>query len=153
MAETKIFSTRKSENFVVYSDSKFLYQIGKICAESGKYKEEGILCLDDYISWITFFNPTEEQQKGKVFDMKTKAIYFIGVLFYKMNEFEEAEQYLNQVRMDLLEIKETEKYQKCQEMLGDMFQAKFDIFSDNLIHGYFYPEYETKKSYNDSLDF
>ena len=40
----------ESEGFAVYSDLKFLYQIGKICAESGKYLEEGILCLDDYIS-------------------------------------------------------------------------------------------------------
>lgn len=56
----------ESEGFGVYSDLKFLYQIGKICAESGKFLEEGILCLDDYINLLNFFNPTQDQQTPKV---------------------------------------------------------------------------------------
>jgi len=40
--ESNIDIRRMSEGFAVNSDVKFLYQIGKICAESGKYLEEGI---------------------------------------------------------------------------------------------------------------
>ena len=33
----------ESQGFAVQSDLKFLYQIGRICAESGKFLEEGML--------------------------------------------------------------------------------------------------------------
>jgi len=43
----------------------FLYQIGKICAESGKFLEEGIMCLDDYINLLCFFSEVKNEQSGR----------------------------------------------------------------------------------------
>lgn len=55
LSETQLGNLmHESEGFAVYSDLKFLYQIGKIWAESGKYLEEGILWLDDYINLTNF---------------------------------------------------------------------------------------------------
>jgi len=39
-----------SEAFSVWSDPKFLYQIGKITSECGMFMEEGLVCLDDYLN-------------------------------------------------------------------------------------------------------
>jgi hypothetical protein len=64
------------------------------------------------IDLIDFLNPTESQQIGKVYQMKTKAIYLVGLIFYQIKDFDESEKFLNQVRMDLLEIKEKEKFEK-----------------------------------------
>lgn len=128
----------ESEGFAVYSDLKFLYQIGKICGESGKFLEEGILCLDDYINLLNFFNPSEDQMMGNLYDPKNiskqcsvtkplqycKAIYLVGLIFFQIKDFEESERFLNQVRMDLLELKETDKYNKCENMLSKIFQQK-----------------------------
>lgn len=47
---------RESEGFWVYSDLKFMYQIGKIWAESNKYLEEGLLCLDDLLNISNAFS-------------------------------------------------------------------------------------------------
>jgi hypothetical protein len=54
--ESNVNLGRESEGFCVYSDLKFMYQIGKICAESNKYLEEGLLCLDDLLSISNSFS-------------------------------------------------------------------------------------------------
>lgn len=161
--ESNINLGHESEGFNVYSDLKFLYQIGKICAESGKFLEEGILCLDDYINLLNFFNPTDQQQSGNPLEIKPtlsqknnqlcKAIYLVGLIFFQIKDFQESERFLNQVKMDLLEMREIDKYNKCEQMLAKIFQEKFDIYSEDLMENYFYPEYETKRKYDDSLDF
>lgn len=143
----------ESECFSVYSDLKFLYQIGRIWAESGKFLEEGILCLDDYINILNFLNPMDSQQTGKVFEMKTKAIYLVGLIFYQVEDYDESERFLSQIKMDLLEIKDSEKYHKWEQMMSDIFQHKFDIYSDDLIENYFYPELNKDARADDSLDF
>ena len=40
----------ESEGFAVWSDPRFLYQIGKITSETGMFMEEGLVCLDDYLN-------------------------------------------------------------------------------------------------------
>lgn len=119
-----------SEGFAVYSDLKFLYQIGRIWAESGKYLEEGILCLDDYINLMDFFNPA-----GKAYDMqselsehlndavhfsKCKALYLVGLIFYQVKDYPECERFLSQVKMDLKEIGEIDKYKKWEQILEEV---------------------------------
>ena len=48
-----------SEGFAVSSNPHFLYKIAEMCANSGRYLEEGLLCLDDYLNILVFHNPTE----------------------------------------------------------------------------------------------
>jgi len=48
-----------SEGFAVTSDPEFLFWMGKLCAESGRFLEEGLLCLDDFLN-ILNFNSVEE---------------------------------------------------------------------------------------------
>lgn len=114
--------------------------------------EEGILCLDDYINLINFFNPADMNITGKVREMKTKAIYLVGLIFFQVKDFEESERFLSQVKMDLLEMKDNDKYLKCEQMLSEIFQSRFDIYSEDLIEDYMYPEFVTKRRYSDSLD-
>lgn len=142
----------ESECFSVYSDLKFLYQIGRICAESGKFLEEGILWLDDYINLINFFNPAVTNKSGRVHEMKMKALYLVGLIFYQVKDFEESERFLSQVKMDLLDIKDNDKYLKWEQILSEIFQNRFDLYSEDLIEDYMYPEFEIKGRYSDSLD-
>jgi hypothetical protein len=51
-----------SEGFAVTSNPEFLFKIGQLCADSGRFLEEGLLCLDDYLNIINFQSPTEAQQ-------------------------------------------------------------------------------------------
>ena len=115
----------ESQGFAVQSDLKFLYQIGRICAESGKFLEEGMLWLDDYINLINFFYPTETQQSGKIYEMKTKAIYMVGLIFYQVNDYEEWIKYLTEVKDDLLEIDDIEKYYKWEQIIAEINDKKF----------------------------
>ena len=43
-----------SENFAVYSDPKFLYIIGKICAKNGSYLDVGLQALNDYLLILNY---------------------------------------------------------------------------------------------------
>ncbi|CAI2360996.1 unnamed protein product [Moneuplotes crassus] len=119
--ESQIYIKRASEGFAVNSDVKFLYQIGKICAESGKYLEEGIKCLDDYINLLTFFDPSvsNDIQNVPVVENPTfsKAIFFVGIIFDQIGDFEEAQKFLNQASKGLRVKGEEEKYIKCQNIL------------------------------------
>jgi hypothetical protein len=122
--ESNINLGHESEGFSVYSDLKFLYQIGKICAESGKYLEEGILCLDDYINLLTFFNPSSSgnSYEGPTTDhpMYCKALYLVGLIFYKISDYEESERFLLKAKLYLFENKEMAKYYKCENMLAEV---------------------------------
>ena len=153
--ETVIFGAQignfyhESEGFAVYSDLKFLYQIGEICAESGKYLEEGIFCLDDYINlsefkdvmcseqstnclraystsmnFSKFSYPNVTQQYDKAYKMRTKAIYLVGLIFYQVNDYDEAERFLSRVRIDLKEFKKNDVFYKCEQMLAEIFKSK-----------------------------
>ena len=140
----------QSECFSVYSDLKFLYQIGRIWAESGKFLEEGILWLDDYINLLDFFNPADTKQSGDVYEMKTKALYLVGLIFFQVKDFDESERFLSKVKMDLLEIQDSDKYLKWEQMLSEIFQSRFDLYSDDLIESYIYPEFDKKSKRTDS---
>ena len=142
----------QSECFSVYSDLKFLYQIGRIWAESGKFLEEGILWLDDYINLLDFFNPADTKQSGEVYEMKTKALYLVGLIFFQVKDFDESERFLSKVKMDLLEIQDSDKYLKWEQMLSEIFQSRFDLYSDDLIESYIYPEFDKKSKKNRLMD-
>lgn len=122
--ESNINLGHESEGFSVYSDLKFLYQIGKICAESGKYLEEGILCLDDYINLLTFFNPSSVGNSYEAptsnHPMYCKALYLVGLIFFQIKDFEESERFLMQAKNYLMENKEMDKYYKCEHMLSEV---------------------------------
>lgn len=66
--------------------------MGKICAESGLFLEEGLLCLDDYLN-INLINPPDEESKGE--RMKVLALYYVGIIFYKTHDDEQCEKYLS----------------------------------------------------------
>jgi len=106
----------KMKVFKISSDVKFLYQIGKICAESGKYLEEGIKCLDDYINLLTYFDPAVN---ADIMDipvsenpMFSKAVFFVGVIFNQIGDYDEAERFLIQAKVGLEENKERSKLEK-----------------------------------------
>ena len=84
--------------------------------------------------------------------MKNKATYLAGMIFYQVKDYEECELYLSQVKMNLLEIKDFEKYRKCEHILSEIFQMNFDLYNDDLIDDYFYPEFGSRIQ-EDSLDY
>lgn len=45
----------ENEGFAIYSNVKFLFIIGKICAETGKKLEDGLKALNDYIMILDFY--------------------------------------------------------------------------------------------------
>ena len=72
----------ESEGFAVWSDPKFLYQIGKITSEM--FMEEGLVCLDDFLNILDVRRmDLEGKERGK-------AKFLAAVIFFKNNEFREA---------------------------------------------------------------
>lgn len=75
-----------SEGFAIYSNVKFLLSIGKICAETGQYLEDGLNALNDYLSIVEYYKldvPEDTYEK-----LKVKANYYIGLIFYKERDYE-----------------------------------------------------------------
>lgn len=65
------------EAFSVSTDVDFLFQIGKICAESGTNVDEGIRSLNDFCLILDYFH---QDMSEKVYTkMKTQAKFYIGV--------------------------------------------------------------------------
>lgn len=65
------------ENFSVSTNVDFLYQIGKICAESGTKTKEGIRSLNDFCLILDYF---QQDMDPKIYlKMKTQARFYIGV--------------------------------------------------------------------------
>ena len=65
------------EGFSVSTDVDFLYQIGKICAESGSKAEEGIKSLHDFCLILDYYHQDMDEKVYK--KMKTQAKFYIGV--------------------------------------------------------------------------
>ena len=58
-----------SEGFAIYSNVKFLSLIGKICAETGQFLEDGFNALNDYQLIIDYFKddvPEDTYEKLKL---------------------------------------------------------------------------------------
>lgn len=128
------------------SDPKFLYQIGKITAETGLNMEEGVTCLDDFI------NITECLRLDFKGREKVKAKYLAGLIFYKAENKDEAYKFFSETQMDLYHLKETVKFAKCESCIEKLFQERWNPKRD-LIEEHFYPEHGEKKTIVEELEF
>jgi len=77
----------EGEGFAVYSDCKFLFLIGKICATAGsRYAEEGLRALNDYLKILTYY---KHDMYSDVFEkMRLKTYFYIGCIFYDNGDYE-----------------------------------------------------------------
>jgi len=71
---------------------------------------------------LTFFDPSVD---GSIIDlplyenpMFTKAVYFVGLIFDQVGDQEEAERFLLQAKIGLDKMNETEKLDKCNQILS-----------------------------------
>eukprot|EP00347_Sterkiella_histriomuscorum_P002786 403366804 len=111
-----------SEGFAVYSNTKFLLQIGKICAETGQFLEDGMGALNDYMQILEYYEmdiPEENYRK-----LQIKAQYYIGIIFYKERDYEMAQQYLVEILIDLKEKGYQDKYEKAQNKLSKIYRRQ-----------------------------
>ena len=94
-----------SENFAIYSNTKFLLLIGKYSAYSSQYAEEGLKALNDYLLIL------EERRGSLTRDeyLKERAltIYHIGCIFYQKKDYYHAVAYLYPILEDLYKNKFT----------------------------------------------
>jgi len=72
--------------------------------------------LDDYINLLTYFDPAVD---GEIMDipisenpMFSKAVFYVGVIFNQIGDYEEAERFLVQSKIGLEESGEKEKLEK-----------------------------------------
>ena len=69
------------EGFSVSTDVDFLFQIGKIWAESGINVDEGIRSLNDFWLILDYFH--QDMDEKIYLKMKTQAKFYIGVCYYR----------------------------------------------------------------------
>lgn len=131
----------ESEGFAVTSDPLFLYHIGRICAESGKFMDEGLSCLNDFLLINEYHYPsTLKKIPSRIKINIAKAKYMAGVMYYKTRDYDEAEMYLNQAIVYLSDdSSDFELYQNCERLISTIFKEKFKF--KNIMWDYFYPEY------------
>ncbi len=78
----------KDTAFSVYSDPKFLYVIGKMCARSSllMYADLAIQSFHDYFLIVTYF---KAQMLPKQFNIvKIKTFLWLARVFLNVNQFE-----------------------------------------------------------------
>lgn len=90
-----------SEGFAVTSDPEFLFKMGKLCAESGRYLEEGLLCLDDFLNILNFNTVVENESTRWI---KALSIFYVGLIFFKIKDEESCEKYFSLIRNELYEL-------------------------------------------------
>ena len=78
----------KDTNFTVYSDPKFLYLMGKICARSKVllYADLAIQSFHDYLLIITYYRAYLTDNVYQ--EIKVKTLIWIARVFLQCNEFE-----------------------------------------------------------------
>ncbi|CDW77883.1 ras-2 protein [Stylonychia lemnae] len=122
-------SVMDSEGFAVYSSVIFLFQIGKIAAETGKCLEDGFNALNDYLSIIEYYKLDMPEHS---FDkLKLKANYYQGLIFYKVKDYEMAQQYLADIMIDLRDKGFQNKFENAQNKLAKIYRRlRREIITD-----------------------
>ena len=126
------------EGFSVSTDVDFLYQIGKICAESGIKLDEGIKSLNDFCLILDYYNQDMDQRIYK--KMKTQAKFYTGVLYFRKRNIESTEIVLREIIDDIKEIEGENgpRYKETEKLLSKCFKERL-AYQVKLIEDYFYP--------------
>jgi len=82
----------ESENFAIYSNFKFLQLIGKYCAKSKQYSDEGLKALNDYLLLLDYnrSNVTKIEYESE----RAITIFYIGIIYYQMRDTYHAYEHL-----------------------------------------------------------
>ena len=70
----------ESENFAIFSNFKFLQLIGKYCAKSKQYSDEGLKALNDYLLLLEYHRSSYTKQE--YYGERAITIFYIGSIFY-----------------------------------------------------------------------
>ena len=82
----------ESENFAIYSNFKFLQLIGKYCAKSKQYSDEGLKALNDYLLLLEYNRSNYTKQE--YYSERAITIFYIGSIFYQMKDYFHAVEHL-----------------------------------------------------------
>lgn len=82
----------ESENFAIYSNFKFLQLIGKYCAKSKQYSDEGLKALNDYLLLLEYHRSNYTKQE--YYAERAITIFYIGSIFYQMKDYFHAVEHL-----------------------------------------------------------
>ena len=80
VAETRHDAIVESENFAIYSNFKFLQLIGKFCAKSKQFSDEGLKALNDYLLLLDYNRGN--YTKTEYYNERAITIFYIGSIFY-----------------------------------------------------------------------
>jgi len=90
------------ENFSVSTDVKFLFDIGKIWAESGCQITNGIESLQDFTKIMNYYKEDMDSMTYK--KMMCDSQFYIAKLYIHKKEFQEAERQLREMYFDAIEL-------------------------------------------------
>lgn len=92
----------------------FLYKIGKICAKYENRLNEGIYALHDFLNTHHYWG-----REGIEIDelVKVKAKYWLGVIYYKINEFSQANEIFQDILSMLFQLGRTKMSSDVQRYL------------------------------------
>ena len=128
------------EGFSVSTDVDFLFQIGKIWAESGINVDEGIRSLNDFWLILDYFH--QDMDEKIYLKMKTQAKFYIGVWYYRKSNIDATEIVLRGIMDDLEAIEGLKgaRYLESHKILSRWFRDRL-MYEVELIEDYFYPAY------------
>ena len=92
MSEFRQENINDSENFAIYSNFKFLQLIGKFCAKSKQYSDEGLKALNDYLLLLEY--QRSSFTKEQYYDERAVTIFYIGSIFYNCRDYFHAVEHL-----------------------------------------------------------
>ena len=82
----------ESENFAIFSDFRFLQLIGKYCAKTKQYSDEGLKALNDYLLLLEY--KRSSYTKEEYFIERAVTIFYIGSIFYHRKDYFHAVEHL-----------------------------------------------------------
>ncbi|TNV87441.1 hypothetical protein FGO68_gene4779 [Halteria grandinella] len=128
----------KDTNFSVYSDPKFLYLMGKMCARSGNiiYADLALQSFHDYFLIITYYK--DQMRESDYTLIKVKSFTWLARVFLSCHQHDPCEQLLNAIYLDAQAQEGTAVHAAFEEAWGQLHRAKGCMLRQNLVVDHFY---------------
>ena len=119
----------ESENFAIYSNFKFLQLIGKYCAKSKQYSDEGLKALNDYLLLIEHHRSSYTKQE--YYSERAITIFYIGSIFYQMKDYFHAVEHLLPIQEQLHTGKYYKELVKSERKVSKIWRLNFNAKTIN----------------------
>jgi len=124
VSESRQEAIIQSENFAIYNNFKFLQLIGKYCAKSKQYSDEGLKALNDYMLLLEYHRSS--YTKVDYYKERAITIFFIGSIFYNLKDYFHAVEHLLPIQEQLHICKFYKELAASERKISKIWRLNFN---------------------------